>query len=280
MTGHATVYNAIQCLREGAYDFIHKPIERSQLLALLRRAMEYRDLKIENDRYQAHLEAMVRERSAKLAASLQDIQASYEFTLEALVRMLDAREEHTGRHSKRVRELAVALAQEMGLTNEQQETVASGAFLHDIGKIAIPDHILLKPGPLTDEEWVIMKTHSQTGYDILRSSQFLQHTAQVVYQHHEHFDGSGYPQGLSGKDISEGARIFAVIDAYYAMRSQRVYRDAIPHTAAVEEVMAHAGTQFDPDVVDAFRERQTEFDEVRRRLADSRDEIEAKRRAA
>ncbi|MBT3297213.1 MAG: diguanylate cyclase [Verrucomicrobia bacterium] len=262
MTGHATVDNAIQCLREGAYDFIQKPIERSQLLALLRRAMEYRDLKIENDRYQAHLEAMVRERSAKLAASLQDIQASYEFTLEALVRMLDAREEHTGRHSKHVRELAVALAQEMGVNAEQQETVASGAFLHDIGKIAIPDNILLKPGPLTDEEWAIMKTHSQTGYDILRSSQFLQHTAQVVYQHHEHFDGSGYPQGLSGKDISEGARIFAVIDAYDAMRSERVYRDAIPHAAAVEEIMAHAGTQFDPDVVEAFKRCQAELEHI------------------
>ncbi|NQU38568.1 MAG: diguanylate cyclase [Lentisphaerae bacterium] len=181
MTGHATVDNAIMCLREGAYDFIQKPIERSQLLALLRRAREYRDLKNENDRYQAHLEAMVRERSAKLAASLQDIQAAYEFTLDALVRMLDARELYTGKHSKRVRELAVALAQELGLSAEDQENVARGAFLHDIGKISIPDHILLKPGPLTEEEWTIMKTHPQAGYDILRSSQYFQAPAQVVY---------------------------------------------------------------------------------------------------
>ncbi len=256
MTGHATVDNAIRCLREDAYDFIQKPIERSQLLALISRAREYRDLKIENDRYQAHLEGMVRERSAKLAASLQDVQASYEFTLDALVRMLDAREEQTGKHSKRVRELAVALAQELGLTSDEQETVASGAFLHDIGKIAIPDNILLKPGPLTADEWAIMKTHSSTGYDILRSSQFLQATAEVVYQHHEQWDGSGYPQGLKGKDICLGARIFAVIDAYDAMRSERVYREAIPHQAALQEIVDNAGKQFDPDVVDAFKRCQ------------------------
>ncbi|MBL7077855.1 MAG: HD domain-containing protein, partial [Kiritimatiellae bacterium] len=262
MTGHATVDNAIQCLREGAYDFIQKPIERSQLLALISRAREYRDLKIENDRYQAHLEGMVRERSAKLAASLQDVQASYEFTLDALVRMLDAREEQTGKHSKRVRELAVALAQELGLTSEEQETVASGAFLHNIGKIAIPDNILLKPGPLTDEEWAIMKTHSQTGYDILRSSQFLQDTAQVVYQHHEHWDGSGYPQGLKEEDICMGARIFAVIDAYDAMRSERVYRKAIPHRDAVEEIVINAGKQFDPQVVEAFQSCQSELETI------------------
>ncbi len=262
MTGHATVDNAIQCLREGAYDFIQKPIERSQLLALVNRASEYRDLKIENDRYQAHLEGMVRERSAKLAASLQDIQASYEFTLDALVRMLDAREEQIGKHSKRVRELAVALAQELGLTNEQQENVASGAFLHDIGKIAIPDNILLKPGPLTDEEWVVMQTHSQTGYDILRSSQYLQDTAQVVYQHHERWDGCGYPQKLKGENICLGARIFAVIDAYDAMRSERVYRKAIPHGEAVEEIVSNAGKQFDPEVVDAFQRCQSEMETI------------------
>lgn len=262
MTGNATVDNAVQCLREGAYDFIQKPIEQSQLLALIDRAREYRDLKIENDRYQAHLESMVRERSAKLAASLQDIQASYDFTLDALISMLDAREEQTGRHSKRVRELAVTLAKELGQTSEEQEAIARGAFLHDIGKIAIPDNILLKPGKLTEEEWSIMKTHSQTGYDIVRSSDFLQDAALVIHQHHEHWDGTGYPAGLKGEEICMGARIFAVIDSYDAMRSERVYRGPISHAEAVQEIIAGAGSQFDPDVAAAFKRCDAELDRI------------------
>ena len=182
--------------------------------------------------------------------------------IEAMIRMLDPREQHTGKHSKRVRELAVALAQELGLSTEEQENIARGAFLHDIGKIAIPDNILLKPGPLTVEEWVIMKTHPQAGYDILRSSQYFQAPAQVVYQHHEHWDGSGYPQALSGKEICLGARVFSVIDAYDAMRGDRCYRDAIPPNEAAQEIIVNAGKQFDPEVVEAFLRCQPEIDHI------------------
>ncbi len=262
MTGHATVDNAIQCLREGAYDFIQKPIERGHLTALVRRGLEYRELKIENDRYQAHLEAMVRERSAKLAASLQEVQAAYDFTLEALVRMLDAREHHTGRHSKRVRELSAALSREMGLSAEMQETVAHGAFLHDIGKIAIPDHILLKPGPLDPDEWARMQQHSETGFEILKSSPYLAEVAQIVRQHHERWDGAGYPLGLKGPDIALGARIFHIVDAYDAMRGNRVYRPSLPPAEAAQEIARNSGTQFDPAAVEAFVRCQDELEAI------------------
>lgn len=252
MTGYATVDAAVNCLREGAYDFIQKPVRHAQLSALVKRAMEYRWLKLENDRYQSHLEDMVRSRSEQLARSLEEVKRSYQFTLEAMVAMLDAREKQTGRHSMRARNLAVFLAEHMGLNGEALEEIASGAFLHDIGKIGIPDAILLKAGPLTPEEWSVMKTHSDIGYRILQSSPQLQRAAQIVLSHHERFDGTGYPHALAGEAICIGARIFAVIDAYDTMRSRRTYREPVPHEDAMKEIVRCSGTHFDPAVVSAF----------------------------
>jgi diguanylate cyclase (GGDEF)-like protein/putative nucleotidyltransferase with HDIG domain len=262
MTGYATVTNAVSCLREGAYDFIQKPIDQEQLLAMLRRAMEYRRLKVQNALYQSHLEEMVHERSAQLANSFEEIKRSYEFTLEALVAMLDAREHRTGRHSQRVRDLAVTLAREMGVEGEALENVATGALLHDIGKIAIPDAVLFRPGPLSPDEWKIMKQHSEIGYRILSSSPFLRDAAEMVYAHQEHYDGSGYPRGLAGADICIGARIFAIVDAYDAMRSERVYRGAVSPEQAAEEIRKNSGTQFDPDAVQAFLKCQIEIERL------------------
>ena len=205
---------------------------------------------------------MVRDRSAQLAASLEDIRESYDFTLEALVAMLDAREHHTGKHSLRVRELAVTLATEMGITGEELENLASGALLHDLGKISIPDAILFRPGPLADDEWEKMKTHSQVGYEILRSSPALRQPAEMVRQHHEHWDGSGYPQGLKGEEIWIGARIFSICDAYDAMRSLRVYRDPLPVSEVITEMERNSGKQFDPAVVEAFLRVQPELERL------------------
>jgi diguanylate cyclase (GGDEF)-like protein/putative nucleotidyltransferase with HDIG domain len=252
MTGYATVDAAVNCLREGAYDFIQKPVRHAQLSALVKRAMEYRWLKLENDRYQSHLEDMVRSRSEQVAQSLEEVKRSYQFTLEAMVAMLDARERQTGRHSMRTRNLAVYLAERMGLVGEALEEIASGAFLHDIGKIGIPDAILLKTGSLTPDEWTIMKTHSDIGYRILQASPQLQKAAQIVLSHHERYDGTGYPQALAGNAICIGARIFAVIDAYDAMRSRRTYREPVPHEDAMKEIVRCSGTHFDPAVVTAF----------------------------
>jgi putative nucleotidyltransferase with HDIG domain len=205
---------------------------------------------------------MVKRRSTQLAASLEEIRRSYEFTLDALVAMLDARERQAGKHSIRTRELAVILARKLNLTGDDLESVASGAFLHDIGKIGIPDSILLKPGQLLPEEWEIMKTHSEIGYNILRSSPSLKHAAEVVRSHHERYDGSGYPRGLKGDEICIGARVFAVVDAYDTMRTTRVYRNPVGSEEASAEVRRCSGTQFDPQIVDAFLECREEMEAI------------------
>ena len=260
MTGYATVSNAVKCLREGAYDFIQKPINVSVLSALIKRALEYHYLKRENALYQSHLEDMVKERSAQLAASLEEVRRSYEFTLEALVAMLDAREHQTGKHSVRTRELALTLAGCMGLGRDELEAIAHGALLHDIGKIGISDSILLSPGRLSAEEWKMMKKHPEIGYNILRASPYLKEAAGIVLAHHERYDGSGYPRGSRGSEICIGARIFAVVDAYDAMRSLRVYRESVSAEEAATEIRRNSGTQFDPEVVKAFLKCQDELE--------------------
>ena len=262
MTGYATVSNAVSCLREGAYDFIQKPVEQDQLLAMLSRAVEYHQLKVENSRYQHHLEEMVRQRSTQLAASLEEVKRSYEFTLEALVAMLDAREHQTGSHSKRVRDLAITLARVMDIEGRDLENIATGALLHDIGKIGIPDGILFKPGALLPEEWKIIEKHCEIGYNVLKSSPYLKDSAEIVYAHQEHFDGSGYPRQLKGSGICIGARIFAVADAFDAMRSERVYRVPVSPEDAAQEIRKNSGTQFDPDVVTAFMKCSAELERI------------------
>ncbi len=252
MTGFATVDTAVDCLREGAYDFIQKPIRLGELSALIARAFEYRRLKVENVRYQFHLEELVRERSARLVESLEEVTRAHRFTLDALVAMLDAREHQTGQHSLRARDLTVLLARQMGVSGEALEIIATGAFLHDIGKIGVPDAILLKPGHLLPDEWTTMKTHCEIGYRILSKNPNLAGAAEIVYAHHERWDGSGYPRGLKGDAICLGARIFAVADTFDAMRSDRVYRKAQSLDATTEEIERHAGVHFDPAVVAMF----------------------------
>jgi putative nucleotidyltransferase with HDIG domain len=207
---------------------------------------------------------MVREKSAALREALDLTRRSYEFTLEALVAMLDAREKYTGQHSLRVRDVTVALCKRMGLSQTEQEEIAQGALLHDIGKISIPDAILLKPGPLTPAERKIMESHAEVGHRILSTSSYLEKPAEIVYSHQERWDGSGYPRGLKGEQICVGARIFAVVDAYDAMRSDRVYRKALSPTAARRELARMSGTQFDPAVVQAFLGCQDDLEKVGR----------------
>ena len=209
-------------------------------------------LLLENQCYQTQLEDIVRQKSAALSRALNEIRQSYDFILDALAALLAVREHATAQHSARVAKLARILSQEMGLSERDVDDISRGALLHDIGKMAIPDAILMKPGRLTEEDWKVVKNHPKTGYDILKSSPFLQYASEIVYSHQEKFDGSGYPRGLRGEEICLGARIFAVVDAYDAMRMERSYSKILSAEKSVEEIKSKRGTQFDPAVVDVF----------------------------
>jgi putative nucleotidyltransferase with HDIG domain len=191
--------------------------------------------------------------------SLKDSQRarerSYVEAVGAIVTAADARDQETGGHSFRVALYAVELARTLGIEGAALKAIEWGALLHDVGKMVVPDHILRKGSPLTDEEWLIMKQHPNWGYEMLAEVSFLQSEAlDLIYSHHERWDGAGYPRGLAREDIPLGARVFAVVDTYDAITSDRPYRKARPHTVAIAELQRVAGQQLDPRVVKAFQE--------------------------
>ena len=243
---------ALAAIRNGAYDYLLKPFEREQLLATVRRAMENRRLKLENRTYQTNLEALVTARTEQLRKAMTSLERSYDITLEALGDALDLKDAETEGHSRRVTAFTIAIARHMGLSADQIRVIARGAFLHDIGKMAIPDAILRKPGKLDPDEVAIMKEHCYRGFQLLRRIPFLGEASDIVYSHQERFDGTGYPRGLKGEEIPLGARIFSVADTLDAITSDRPYRPAQSVKAAKEEIERWSGRQFDPDVVRAF----------------------------
>jgi putative nucleotidyltransferase with HDIG domain len=243
---------ALAAIRNGAYDYLLKPFEREHLLAMVRRALEHRKLRIENRAYQSNLESLVAARTEQLRQAMTDLERSYDITLEALGDALDLKDAETEGHSKRVTAFTIAIARAMGLSSDKIRVIARGAFLHDIGKMAIPDAILRKPGALTHDEKEIMKEHCYRGYQMLRKIPFLSEASDIVYSHQEKYDGTGYPRNLRGEEIPLGARIFAVADTLDAITSDRPYRAAQSTRAAMEEIARHAATQFDPDVVRVF----------------------------
>src|SRR5206468_4142681 len=185
---------ALAAIRNGAYDYLLKPFEREQLLAVVRRALDHRKLRIENRAYQSNLESLVAARTEQLRQAMTDLERSYDITLEALGDALDLKDAETEGHSKRVTAFTIAVARAMGLSGERIRVIARGAFLHDIGKMAIPDAILRKPGALNEEEKLIMQEHCYRGYQMLRKIPFLTEAADIVYSHQERFDGTGYPR--------------------------------------------------------------------------------------
>lgn len=243
---------ALAAIRNGAYDYLLKPFEREQLLATVRRALENRRLKLENRAYQTNLEALVQARTQQLHKAIQNLERSYDVTLEALGDALDLKDAETEGHCQRVTAYTVCIARRMNVLSPLLRHIARGAFLHDIGKMAVPDSILRKPGPLTPEEWSVIRRHCDVGYQVLKKIPFLAEAAEIVLTHHERFDGTGYPQGLKGDQIPLGSRIFAIADTLDAMISDRPYRAAKPVSAAREEILRCSGTQFDPAIVAVF----------------------------
>jgi len=189
---------------------------------------------------------------ADLQRSQQELTLAYEATIEGWVRALELRDRETEEHTQRVTELTLRLALAMGIDDEQLVHIRRGTLLHDVGKMAIPDAILFKPGALTDEELEQFQQHPILGYQLLLPISFLQPALDIVYCHHERWDGSGYPRGLKGEDIPLSARIFAVVDVWDALVSERPFRRSTPKDEAIASMKDQAGKKFDPQVVEAF----------------------------
>ena len=252
ITGVGDVKIAIESLKCGAYDFIVKPVNVEGVLISAERALERRQMLLERREYHTLLERRVEEATRGLAAALNELEDTYRTTLEALGSALDTRDIGTQAHSRRVVGYSLALARAHHLPEAQMRDIEHGVLLHDIGKIGIPDGILLKPGPLGPEEWKIMRTHPDLGRRLVEPIPFLRGAVPIVYHHHERWDGTGYPVGLRGETIPLSARIFAVADAFDAMTFDRPYSVAISFEAARQEIQRCAGTHFDPAVVETF----------------------------
>lgn len=273
-SGKLSAEYAISALRAGAFDYLTKPIGEEEVLAVVERAAEHSELKSLKESYQYHLEELVAKRTAELDKALEEIESSYRVTLKALVQALETRDFETHGHSERVVTFSLRLGYELGLDKDGLRNLELGALLHDIGKIGVPDAILRKPAQLSEDEWYKMRLHPTHGQRILRNIPFLEGAARVVSQHHEKWDGTGYPSGLRGGEIDIGARIFAVVDAFDAMISNRIYRRGRSYKDAVTELERCAGTQFDPEIVEAFKNVPREDWEIlRERSLKERQEI-------
>jgi len=254
LTGYGDTEAAVDCLRRGATDYLLKPPRLTDLIRAIERALSRRRVELARKKYQKKLERKVRDRTTELRHALKDISVTYAQTLGALVTALDAREHETSDHSLRVVEYTTAIAGKLSIRGGELEEIGRGALLHDIGKIGVPDAVLLKPGKLTPEEWVEMRKHPDIGFNMISPIPFLQIPSVIVLSHQERWDGQGYPRQLKSTEIHIGARIFAVADTLDAMTSDRPYRKGTTFANAIEEIKRCGGTQFDPQVVTAFLE--------------------------
>jgi cyclic di-GMP phosphodiesterase len=251
-TGVDDVDVGVQAMRSGADDYLVKPLLESAVVASLERALQKRHLEQQVENYRQRLEEMVAERTAQLQAALRQIEESYEHTLEALGAAIDLRDSETAGHSQRVCGYSLVIARAMSWSDKHLASLARGAYLHDIGKLGVPDGILLKPGPLTADERTVMQQHVQIGFELVSGVPFLADAAEIILTHHERHDGSGYPCGLKAEEILPGARIFAVADSFDAITSDRPYRRASPFAEGRETIQREVGRLFDPQVVSVF----------------------------
>jgi len=253
ITGYPSFDTVQESLRLGVFDYVAKPFELEELTFTIKRAVDFQRLSLENKRLMEHISQENITLEKRLSERTEDLRASYLNTVKALVQALEARDYYTYCHSENVTKYAVMIAQEMGLSNEEINDIKEACELHDLGKISIQDRILNKPGKLSPEEWKEVKLHPSKSAEILEPLKFLNGITALVRQHHERYDGKGYPNGLKQEEIKIGARIMALADAFDAMTSQRPYRKRpLSKEEAVLEIKKNAGTQFDPRVVEAF----------------------------
>lgn len=241
---------AVDLMKRGALDFLLKPVELGQLSLSVARALEHRRLVRENEEYRLHLEQLVAEKTQALNTALRSLTHVHSATLDALSMALDFRDQSTSGHSRRVADLTAGVARQFGVNGSTLLQIEHGALLHDVGKLKIPDSILWKPAQLTDDEWVTMRKHPAYGYEFLCGIEFLKDAAELVFSHHERFDGTGYPRKVLGEKIPFGARVFAIVDSVDAMIYKRPYNTPISFRQAAEEVRRCAGTHFDPALIE------------------------------
>jgi response regulator RpfG family c-di-GMP phosphodiesterase len=251
-TGQVQIELIIEALHLGASDFLLKPFSIATLEQSISRTFRLLQLERESRAYRTSLEASIERRTRDLMQALRELEKNYQTTLEALVLSLDAREHETYAHSLRVRAYTLHLAHLVSYPPALMPPLGHAALLHDIGKIAVADSILLKPGKLTAEEWLQMHRHVLAGEQILNRIPFLSAAAPVVRHHHERYNGKGYPDGLAGEQIPLGARLFALADTLDAMTSDRTYRKATGLSEVYAEVSRERGMQFDPQIADLF----------------------------
>lgn len=258
---------ALEAVRQGAADYLFKPAKPAEVLSIAAQHVRV-NAKEEHAAVQAALAAFVAQ--AKVPTGDGNNGASEFNAVVELFRSLGAKRYETMQHSMRVAAFARLLGEVLHLSDEELRQVQLGALLHDIGKIAIPRNVLLKAAALNEKEWEVMRTHPRIGYQLLKAVPELEAPAEVVYAHHERFDGTGYPRGLRGEEIPLGARLFSVVDTVDAITSRRAYRPARDFDAAAEELRKGSGTQFDPTLVEAFLQLpQQKLAEIRERLRDS-----------
>jgi response regulator RpfG family c-di-GMP phosphodiesterase len=275
VSGYADFESALDAINEVGIDrLLTKPWQNEEVRGAVDGALKVALLQRENERVQrenARVNDELRRRTAELERVNQRLDALVEERtsnlLDGLVSALDLRDSETQWHSRRVGRYARRLGREIGIDGRELDDVERGATLHDIGKIGVRDAVLLKPGPLDDKEWAEMRRHPALGSEILKGIGFLERARLIPLHHQERFDGTGYPQGLKGEEICVGARVFAIVDAYDAITSDRPYRKCRTYEVARQEIEKFAGTQFDPAIVAAWlRVPQAEWDAIREEL--------------
>jgi cyclic di-GMP phosphodiesterase len=277
VTGEDSTELAMTAIELGAYGYLVKPVGSGELVINVANALHRRRSDARNQRVLQRLRSAVQQRSDELAHALQSLElserkvwASQAETIFRLARMVEFRDEETGQHVHRMSSYCEILARQIGCSAEDAECLRLASQLHDVGKVAIPDGVLLKPGKLTSEEFEVIKGHTDTGYKMLvgSGSEVVQLGGRIAYTHHERWDGTGYPRQLAGEVIPREGRIAAVADVFDALTSDRVYRPAMPIKSAVEMMQSERGRHFDPVLLDAFLAAQNEIEDVRLQYAD------------